>query len=97
MLLVCDVCDENDQKMISHISRHFLETLSMATRGTRAVQSIKHPTPDVGPGRDLMVCGFEPHIGLCADGAERAWDSPSPLSLSAAPPITHILSLSENK
>ena len=26
---------------------------------------------DFGSGRDLVVCGFEPHIGLCADSSEQ--------------------------
>ena len=38
-------------------------------------------------GHDLVVCKFKPHVGLCADGAEPAWDS---LSLS----LPHLLSLS---
>ena len=49
------------------------------------VRSVKHPTLDIGSGRDLMVCGIEPGDGLCADGAEPAWDSCSP-SLCAPPP-----------
>ena len=55
-------------------------------------QSVKHPTPDFGSGHDLTVREFEPHIGLCADSAEPAWDS---LSLPA--PILLALTLSQNK
>ena len=47
-------------------------------------KSGKHPTLDVGSGRDLMVHEIEPHVGLCADGAEPAWVSLPP-SLSAPP------------
>ena len=37
---------------------------------------------DFGSGHDLMVCEFEPRIGLCADIVESAWDSlPLPLFL----------------
>ena len=43
-----------------------------------------------GSGHDLVVCGFKPHIGLCADGAEPAWDS---LSLSAPPLLVLSFSL----
>ena len=43
------------------------------------------PTLDLGSGLDLTVHGVEPHIGLCADGAEPAWDS-LPLSLYPFPP-----------
>ena len=39
--------------------------------------------------------GFEPHVGLCADSAEPARDSPSPLSLSAPPLLALSLSLSK--
>ena len=45
-------------------------------------QSVKNLTLDFGSERDLAVCGFELHIGLCADSAEPAWDSFS-ASLSA--------------
>ena len=31
------------------------------------IQSVEHPTLDLGSGRDLTVCGFEPDVGLCAD------------------------------
>ena len=43
---------------------------------------VEHPTLDFGSGHDLKVCGFEPCIGLCADGMEPAWDplSPSPFA-----------------
>ena len=47
---------------------------------------------DFGSRHDLVVRGFEPHIGLCADSAGPAWDSPS-LSL----PHSYALSLSQNK
>ena len=49
--------------------------------GAWVAQSVEHQTLDFGSGRDLTVRGFEPHTGLCADGAEPAWDSLS-LSLS---------------
>ena len=45
---------------------------------------------------DLTACGFEPHVRLCAGGAEPAGDSLSP-SLSAPPPLTHVCSLSQNE
>ena len=48
-----------------------------------------------GSGHDLMVCEFEPHVGLCADSSELepASDSVSP-SLSAPPLLMLCLSLS---
>ena len=54
--------------------------------------SVKRQTLDFGSGRDLEVRGLEPHVGLCADSEEAAWDSVS-LSLSAPP--TCSLSLSK--
>ena len=56
-------------------------------------QSAKCPTLDFGLGHDLMVCGFEPSVVLCADSMEPAWDSPSPSS-SAPSPLILSLSLS---
>ena len=56
---------------------------------------------DFGSGRDLTVCEFEPHVGLCPVGLcpeslsmEPASDSVSP-SLSAPPPVVLCLSLSK--
>ena len=57
-------------------------------------QLVKCPTLGLGSGHDLMVCEFKPHIGLCGDSAEPAWDSLSP-SLSALPLL--ILSVSVSK
>ena len=39
---------------------------------------LKFPTSDSGSGHDLAVHEIEPHIRLCADSAEPAWESPSP-------------------
>ena len=56
-------------------------------------QSVKHPTLDFSSGHDLTFREIEPHIGLCTDGLEHAWDflsrSPSPL-----PPLIFLLCLS---
>ena len=64
---------------------------------------------DFSSGHDLMVHGVEPHVWLCTDNVEPAWDSLSP-SLSACPPfmlslllpslspsLSLCLSLSQNK
>ena len=59
------------------------------------VQSVEHLTLGLGSGHDLMVRKFESHMGLCADGAELAWDSLSPLS--APSPLVLTLSLSLSK
>ena len=50
-------------------------------RGAWVAQSVEHPTVDLGSGHDLTACGFEPHIRLCVDSMEPAWDSLSFLSL----------------
>ena len=44
-------------------------------------QSAKPPNLGFGSGHDLMVCECKPHIRLCADSAEHAWDSLSALPL----------------
>ena len=62
-------------------------------------QFVERLTLDLGSGHDLMVCEFEPHVRLCADSVEPAWDSLSPSlphSLFASPPFFS-LSLSQNK
>ena len=42
------------------------------------VRSVKRLTLALGSGHDPTVGEFEPHIGLCADGVNSAWDSVSP-------------------
>ena len=54
--------------------------------GACVALSVKRPPLDLNSGHDLRVSGFEPHIRLCADGTEPAWDSLSP-SLSAPTPL----------
>ena len=41
-------------------------------------QLVKYLTLDFGSGHDPMFPEFEPHVRLCADSAEPAWDSLSP-------------------
>ena len=55
-------------------------------------QSVKCPTLNFRLGHDLMVREIEPHIRLCADSAEPAWDSLSPSLF--APPHSLFLSFS---
>ena len=43
-------------------------------RGAWVAQSVRHLTLGLGSGHDLMVCGLECHIELCADSVEPAWD-----------------------
>ena len=42
--------------------------------GRRVAQSVKCPTFDFGSGHGLTVRELEPHIGLCADSVEPAWE-----------------------
>ena len=71
------------------------------SRSSWVAQSIKRPITGYGSGHDLIVHGFEPHIGLCADGVNPAWDSFS-LPFLSAPiqlvcPLALSLSLSLSK
>ena len=61
-------------------------------------QLVKQPALDFSSAHDLTVPEMEPHIRLCADSMEAAWDSLS-LSLSAPPLLTvsHSLALKINK
>ena len=52
-------------------------------RGSWVAQPVKRLPLDFGSGRNLKIREFEPHVGLCADGAEPAWDS---FSLPFSPP-----------
>ena len=66
-------------------------------RGAWVAQSVKHPTLNCGSGPDLTVRGIEPHVGLCADSAEPAWNSLFlSLSLSAPPPLMLSISASHS-
>ena len=58
-----------------------IKLLNIPPQGTWAAQSVKHLTIGFSSGHDLTVLEFKPHIGLCADSVEPAWDSLSPLSL----------------
>ena len=58
-------------------------------------QSVKRQILGFDSGPDLTIFGFEPHIGLCADSVEPAWDSLS-LPLSAPSLLTGSLSLKIN-
>ena len=45
---------------------------------------------DLGSVHGLMVCGFEPHVGLCTGSVEPAWDSVS-LYLCPSPALSFSL------
>ena len=64
--------------------------------GAWVAQLVKCRTFGFGPGRDLMIREFKPHVGLCAGSVEPAPDSLSPC-LSAPLPFagTHALCLSK--
>ena len=59
-------------------------------------QTVKRLTLDSGSGPDLMVCGFEPCVGLCTGDMEPAWDSLFP-SFSAPLPLAQVCFLSLRK
>ena len=61
--------------------------------GAWVAQLVKRQTLDFSSGPDLRVHGFEPHVGLCADSMEPAWDSLSP----PPPTCARSLSLKINK
>ena len=69
-------------------------------RGARVAQTIKYRTLDLNSGHDLTVHELEPHIRLCPNGTEPAWDSVLP-SLCPSPARVrshvHTLSLSLSK
>ena len=41
-----------------------------AIEGTCMAQTVERPALGFHSGHDLMVCGVEPHIALCADSSE---------------------------
>ena len=45
------------------------------TRGDWVAQLVEHPTLGFSSRHDLMVEEFKPHVELCADSTEPAWDS----------------------
>ena len=69
---------------------HRVKTASC--RSAWVAQSVKRLTLDFGSGHDFAVCGIEPHVRLCADSMEPAWNS-----LCAALPDSLSLSLKINK
>ena len=46
----------------------------MCSWGTWVAQSVKCLTLGFSSGHDLRVRELEPHIGLCTDSTEPAWD-----------------------
>ena len=66
-------------------------------QGVHEAQSVKRPALDFGSGHGLTVGEFEPHIWLCPDSTEPAWDALSlsfPLSLPLSVPPLLMLSFS---
>ena len=65
--------------------------------GAWVAQVVKHLTLDFGLGHDLTVCESEPHIGLCADRVEPAWDSLLYIKfpLFAPPPLVRMHAVSK--
>ena len=64
------------------------------SRGAWVAQSVKRPT---SARSDLALRGFEPRVGLWADGSEPGACFPFCVSLSLCPSPVHALSLSVPK
>ena len=77
------ICIPNDSDFLGSDYKTYL------LWGAWVAESVKHPTLDLSSGHNLMVCGFESRIGLCADSMKPTWDSLSP-SLSL--PLPRLLS-----
>ena len=69
---------------VNYFCRVFL-IKQLSARGTWVAQSVKCLTLDFNSDHDLAVRELEPHIRLCADSTESAWDS---LSLSVSPSVS---------
>ena len=53
--------------------------------GAWVAQWVEARTLDFSSRHDLTVRGIKPRVGLCSEGADPAWNSPSP---SLCPPHT---------
>ena len=75
---------------LSKISKHLKKKTGEGHLGGSVDQA-----SDFGSGHDLTACGFEPHIGLCADSSEpgACFGSCVSLSLCASPARALCLSL----
>ena len=74
----------------------FLLKVGCMFGGARVAQSVKPQTVDLSSGHNLTICEFEPHIRVCADSVEPAWNSLPP-SLSALPSLLSLFQkISEN-
>ena len=73
MLLLWGSCFENHNGA-SSLDDFALDVPPLHRKENNAwvAQSVKHPTLHFGSSHDLMVCGLEPHVRLCADGLEPA-------------------------
>ena len=69
-----------NSKFVRRYPQNRIQGSHKKLRGAWVAHSVKCLT-SFSSGHDLTVREFEPHIGLCTDGAEPAWDSLSlPLS-----------------
>ena len=65
-----------------------------STWGAWVTQSVRCPALGFSLGHDLMVCGFQPCVGLCTDTMKPTWD---PLLLPLFLPHLCCFCLSQNK
>ena len=82
--------------MISFCFNKVFISLKFSPLGVWVTQLVRYMTLDFGSGHGFMVCEFKPHVGLCTDSMEPAWDSLSP-SHSAPPPLMRAFVVSQNK
>ena len=70
---------------------------STVNSGAWMAQSVEYLTLHFGAGHHLMVHEIKPHMGLCTDSTEPAWDSLSPyLCVPSPSSLTCMLPLSQN-
>ena len=67
--------------------------LKMSLFGGRQGGSVRWAS-NFGPGHDLVVCGFEPRVGLCADSSEPGACFWFCVSLSLCSSLAYAMSLS---
>ena len=83
---------KNSCEVIGFIPIFQMEKLRSEMWGTWVAHSVERLTLDFSSGHDLIAREIEPHVGLCADSTEPAWDS---LSSSFTVPVlahAHVLS-----
>ena len=79
------------------ITQNLFSKNSLFRWGTRVAQLVERPTLDFGSGHDVRVMGGSPGSGSAVTPQRLLGILSLPLSLSAPPPLTCLLSLSKGK